>query len=191
MAYFPDLSPYCYSGPRAKVLNIGWLEKGHEFTKGDVPDGFLERLGACGVEGPIMDDGSLACCAGFHVCEFCERPGGPDNEAERKANLERIAVLKKDKKRGVPGAKEALREAQRRAEELVRDSLPSAGLAQPCFGTGEVWFKLGEWTYAAPSMLGHYIEAHGYRPPRVFIEAVMGLPLSEPVRVRRWWHFWK
>lgn len=191
MAYFADLSPYRYTFPRARTLNVGWLARGRPFPKGEVPDLFLERLGACCVAGPMADDGCVICCAGFHVCEFCEPAGEAANDDERKANLKRIAALKKDTKRGVPGAKVALREAQQRANELVRAAVPGPGNPQPCHGTGEIWVPAGEWMFAAPSMLGHYIAVHCYRPPQVFIDTVMGRPLSEPVRVRRWWQFWK
>ena len=30
----------------------------------------------------------------------------------------------------------------------------------------------GRW-YAAPTMVGHYVSAHGYRPPEEFVNAVM------------------
>lgn len=29
--------------------------------------------------------------------------------------------------------------------------------------------------YAAPMLIGHYVEVHGYRPPDEFVEAVMGM----------------
>jgi hypothetical protein len=32
--------------------------------------------------------------------------------------------------------------------------------------------RAGRW-YAAPQMIAHYVEAHGYRPPQEFIDAVM------------------
>ena len=51
-------------------------------------------------------------------------------------------------------------------------------------GNGEVRV-LGQdgLTYVAPVLLLHYIEAHRYRPPPVFVEAVLhGRRLAEPQR---------
>lgn len=49
MTYYPDLSPYEYftesvpSGVTAR--NVGWLDAGHDYTRGPSPDLFLEGLG--------------------------------------------------------------------------------------------------------------------------------------------------
>jgi hypothetical protein len=70
--YYADLTPYEYfmktRGPitdnAPQPLNVGWLEAGHPFTKGDVSNVFMARLWAF-------------CCApvnltrGFHECQFC------------------------------------------------------------------------------------------------------------------------
>jgi hypothetical protein len=42
-------------------------------------------------------------------------------------------------------------------------------------GNGEYIFHYKEKTYAAPSLIIHYIEVHNYFPPREFIEAVINL----------------
>lgn len=46
MTYFSDLTKYEYlkkpSGP--DVLNVGWLESDHPFSKGNIPGLFLDRL---------------------------------------------------------------------------------------------------------------------------------------------------
>ena len=39
-------------------------------------------------------------------------------------------------------------------------------------GNGEVVLKYRGNTFIAPQLLYHYIYEHGYRPPRIFIEAV-------------------
>jgi hypothetical protein len=41
-------------------------------------------------------------------------------------------------------------------------------------GNGEIWVR-GRWlkTYAAPTLIVHYVEAHSYRPPDAFIAAVL------------------
>jgi hypothetical protein len=66
--YFPDLSPCEYYG-----LSVGWLEKGHDFPRGEVLPGrgnrsrFLERLlERC--RNPTIRRG------GIHWCEFCPSP---------------------------------------------------------------------------------------------------------------------
>lgn len=43
---------------------------------------------------------------------------------------------------------------------------------------GEIWLTALDGTrYAAPEMLAHYVDAHGYLPPSAFIEAVrFGVP---------------
>jgi hypothetical protein len=47
-------------------------------------------------------------------------------------------------------------------------------LADGRFSSAEIRVqgKDGRW-YASPRMIAHYVEAHGYRPPDEFIEAVM------------------
>jgi hypothetical protein len=57
--YFADLSPCRYYG-----LSVGWLEKGHDFTRGAVPSGFLERLLERCRHPAIRHRGA-------HLCEFC------------------------------------------------------------------------------------------------------------------------
>jgi hypothetical protein len=42
---------------------------------------------------------------------------------------------------------------------------------------GEIWILDGNIVYAAPVMIHHYVTDHNYRPPQVFIDAVMRCPL--------------
>jgi len=42
-------------------------------------------------------------------------------------------------------------------------------------GSGEVRVEAGDIVYAAPTLIVHYIDAHGYLPPEEFIEAVAQL----------------
>jgi hypothetical protein len=43
--YYPDLSVYEYIQYEGdNILNIGWLDKQHEFSKGEVPKEFLDKL---------------------------------------------------------------------------------------------------------------------------------------------------
>ncbi|GAA3091322.1 hypothetical protein GCM10017562_73090 [Streptomyces roseofulvus] len=40
-------------------------------------------------------------------------------------------------------------------------------------GSAEIWVRGGEGVaYAAPELIAHYVEAHGYVPPGAFVEAV-------------------
>jgi hypothetical protein len=57
---------------------------------------------------------------------------------------------------------------------------PFCGAAR---GNGEIHVRSAHGTtYAAPSLIGHYVEAHHYRPPNEFITAVNSLsPLAEHV----------
>jgi len=66
-AYYPDLSPYNYSWEMPECVNIGWLDEKHDFEKGEVPDGFIEKL-------KKMPRFAQHC--GYHNCPFCE--GGRD-----------------------------------------------------------------------------------------------------------------
>ena len=46
----------------------------------------------------------------------------------------------------------------------------------PATGVRNVFVPKEKCIYAAPEMIVHYIEAHGYRPPPVFQEAVLECP---------------
>ena len=48
MTWYPDLSQYSYGPesipPGQAILNVGWLDSGHDFPTGDPPTGFLDTL---------------------------------------------------------------------------------------------------------------------------------------------------
>ncbi|SNX56768.1 hypothetical protein SAMN06272735_1221 [Streptomyces sp. TLI_55] len=49
----------------------------------------------------------------------------------------------------------------------------------PARGNGEIRVPGAPGTaYAAPVLIGHYIDAHAYRPPQVFVDAVMAVDLD-------------
>lgn len=164
MTYFEDLSLYEYSGSEPGTLNIGWLAKDRPFATGDLPPGFLERLAHCTT--PF----SGVATAGVHRCDLC--PGASESElaAAREVNLEEIRRLKKELRSRSAGAREALRLAQQKATDLARAASSSGGAF---VATGEVRIRAGSHVFGAPAMLIHYIEAHRYRPPQVFIDAVL------------------
>jgi len=68
--YFADLTKYTYSqstisqSEKASLINIGWLDRDHEYNKGDVSPKFLDRL---------CDFCSLPATStmGVHTCEIC------------------------------------------------------------------------------------------------------------------------
>lgn len=72
MAHFDDLTPYSYHDRHRlpMLVNVGWIDRSHEFARGDLPHGLLNRLSAfCEV--------AVAATRGFHECEFCRNPTIP------------------------------------------------------------------------------------------------------------------
>lgn len=65
MSYYEDLTPYNYHHHSVKELNVGWLEKEHEFNTGDVPDGFIDRL-------KTISENQVFQTRGFQLCHFCK-----------------------------------------------------------------------------------------------------------------------
>jgi hypothetical protein len=53
--------------PRAHILNVGWLARGHVFPVGSVPEGFVTALRRL-----IKSPENLY--RGYHSCEFCPEP---------------------------------------------------------------------------------------------------------------------
>jgi len=68
-SYYEDLTPHTYSHDRGykNVVNIGWLDKGEPFEKGDVPAGFSSRLSDLEV---------VHRHKGYHNCPFCDGGSG-------------------------------------------------------------------------------------------------------------------
>src|SRR5262245_56045540 len=126
--YFPDLSAYEYLKGRPDALNVGWLDPAHQFTKGDVPDGFVQRLRAI-ARRPVNQT------RGFYVCQLCDFGPATSNDKTERYRRWREA--------------EALSSAEIRV--VGRDGK----------------------AYAAPILICHYVEKHGYRPPPEFVQAVM------------------
>ena len=65
MSYYKDLTPYNYHHYSEKEFNVGWLQEGYEFDKGDVPEGFLEKL-------KKYSDHRMLQTKGWQSCHFCE-----------------------------------------------------------------------------------------------------------------------
>jgi hypothetical protein len=105
------------------MLNVGWLEKGHEFPTGQLDAAERDAL----VDLAVHSENVMR---GLHDCEFC------DVESP-------IVAVRTD------------------------------GRGERAFlGTGEVHLKGEESTYASPTLIIHYIDAHGYLPPPEFRNAL-------------------
>lgn len=62
--YFEDLTSYEYVKIPEKSFNVGWLDDKHEFTKGEPPLGFVEKL-------EQYKHHTAMLTKGFHMCQFC------------------------------------------------------------------------------------------------------------------------
>ncbi|MFJ1897996.1 MULTISPECIES: hypothetical protein [unclassified Streptomyces] len=75
MAIYSDLSSYSYTNEKmphgVKALNVGWLGEGADFSKGNVPEGFLDAFIL------LARDHSSARMRGFHACSLPHEDGGP------------------------------------------------------------------------------------------------------------------
>jgi hypothetical protein len=78
MAFFEDLSPYCYRHPereQAGTVNIGWLEAAHPFSAGETSVEFQDKLKQICLT-PVNQT------RGFHSCGFCHGRDRPQGSAE-------------------------------------------------------------------------------------------------------------
>ncbi len=126
MAYFPDLSPYCYIRRSPAALNIGWLDVNHPYTQGKVAAELVETLRTLAITQPKNR------MRGFHICNLCNKPQNADGRV------------------------------------VIR-----WGGREHFLGSAEIWVKDECGTaFAAPNLIVHYIEAHGYLPPAEFLRAL-------------------
>lgn len=76
MTHYEDLTAYQYfeeSIPAGVVaVNVGWLEPGEEYVRGDVPDGFIDALAV------IVRDSCQMRTRGWHGCQL---PHGAHEES--------------------------------------------------------------------------------------------------------------
>jgi hypothetical protein len=61
--WIDDLSPY---GDSARVVAVGWLERGHEHSVGEVPSEVYAKLKAL-----LVDPWQPWVVAGPHLCDLC------------------------------------------------------------------------------------------------------------------------
>lgn len=60
-----------------------------------------------------------------------------------------------------------------------RDIEISSGARKKPLGMSEIWLPGGPGWLASPSLILHYITAHGYLPPPVFVQAVGRLSIGD------------
>ena len=127
MAWYEDLEN-CdyfgdYLGPEAanSLLAVGWLERGHHFTSGNIDKEIYDRL--CEL---LQDPFQPGIFMGIHECELCQ----------------------------------------------WQFSVKFAG-------SSNLFVPNGETIFVCPELILHYIDAHWYKPPAIFCEAVMACP---PIR---------
>lgn len=132
MAYFPELARYAYFRDEEleggdPELCVGWLERGHDFARGDAPPGLVDALLLCATR-PVRRT------KGFHTCDLCPSAGRYE----------------------VPIASMDL---DGRTLELGNGEIRVRAPDGPC--------------YTAPTLVAHYVAAHGYLPPAPFVGAVL------------------
>lgn len=73
MAYYADLSVCAEAAPDAGAgcLAVGWLDVGHDFSRGSVSAEFFERL--CKL---LIKPWDFVASGGRHHCGFCKFTGG-------------------------------------------------------------------------------------------------------------------
>ncbi|MCM1089239.1 MAG: hypothetical protein NC413_00180 [Muribaculum sp.] len=144
--YFEDLTTYAYHNEPEDSLNIGWLERGHSFHKGSVPEEFMNKLWKY-LRYPVR------IFRGSHICDLCE--GAPIATHE-----DIVKAIKK----GIwpsPWLKQDTNIIEYKGQKR-----------RVGYYELRVWGKNGK-VYAAPSLIVHYILQHDYQPPQEFIDAVM------------------
>lgn len=90
MSYYEDLTPYNYHHYSVKELNVGWLEKEHEFNTGNVPEGFLDRL-------KTISNKPMFQTRGFQLCHFCKEQI-VDNKIKCATSSNEIRIVSADGK---------------------------------------------------------------------------------------------
>lgn len=182
--YYPDLSPARVGKPGQittvfpDIVNIGWLDEKHVFTKGEVLEGLIKKLeeilfiNQCIIEdkknGTFERDKAILI---EHMivrgppatCPFCSRQKPATFEPE----LEWLSDY------GLEGQPQILRPENLRLYKGKKTLL---------LGIGELNIPSADRTklYNIPTMIIHYIKKHNYRPPEEFLSALEAFSLDEP-----------
>src|SRR5690349_18421296 len=65
--FIEDLSTNCYFASGVNLRAVGWLEQGHEYRRGDVPQQFLAKL-----KEHVTEAYQPYYFMGFHSCSLCQ-----------------------------------------------------------------------------------------------------------------------
>lgn len=166
MSYFEDLKPHTYSGKHLDALSVGYLSADHPYPKGDVSFEFLLKLSDVCLN-PLPDR-----YMGQHSCEIC--PKGRLNDAdlirEGRNLVEVVGGLEREFTMNAQ-ALGALIDVRNRRRWV---SNHASTHKQANCGT-QFRVEANGRSFVGPTMILHYIIAHGYRPPDEFVAAVMSL----------------
>ena len=66
-SYYDDLTPYEYGRPGINKVNIGWLDIGKDYPKGEVSKELIEKIKLAPTQERYK---------GFHLCPFCDKNKG-------------------------------------------------------------------------------------------------------------------
>ncbi len=74
MAEYADLTPCDYITPNhdSKLIAVGWLARGVDYSKGDVPQDLFARIHQM-----LVAPWQPFIAMGAHACDFCRFSGGP------------------------------------------------------------------------------------------------------------------
>jgi len=173
MAYFPDLSPYTYGGGNHPgIVHVGWLDNVHSYEKGTVSSNLVDKL-------RLLAKNPVELYRGFHICELCSE------------EVTRVPVCKEDSRYPVSRQdregnrffcpKECMSNGEIRISTtnlFNSEVLLTEAHGQPTsVGSESNLIFVKKTTFAAPVMIAHYIEAHGYLPPVEFLKALEEAPI--------------
>lgn len=89
MTWFRDLTPYTYLAGQAggaPTLNIGWLERGHDFPTGDVPPQLVARLAVLRAHGATQQT------RGRFPCDLCPPHDWDEDESWSSAEIRAVSA---------------------------------------------------------------------------------------------------
>ena len=123
MTWYKDLKSCDYFGAEAanSLLAVGWLERDHDFTKGNIDKEIYDRL--CEL---LQDPFQPGIFMGIYECDLCQWQ-----------------------------------------------------FSSKFAGSSNLFVPNGETIFVCPELILHYIDAHWYKPPAIFCEAVKACP---PIR---------
>lgn len=177
MTYYADLTIYTDSGPVLEhVKNIGWLDASHAYPRGDVEPGFIKKLKY------LCRARAIKITLGKHTCELCTHireepaclmPVEYSKLLKVQQELRRL-FQKSDNSHQIELLQQAENTLHMQIEKALQHS-EEYRVAQSLEvnASGELWLEYEDRVYASPTMISHYVEVHGYRPPDEFIRAVM------------------